>query len=152
NGLQRFGLGVYIVRLVARFHGGATSAANLAAGGGVRMSVRIPRGRPLERLPQGTLPVHPPLADGICRQIETWYFRLESVQSGAENTVRTIGSGFCRVERRGGDAKKLRGAGRIEGFGKHKTRGSTRARVTTAANLLQLSGTTNAWMNTRATQ
>ncbi|HET7755647.1 MAG TPA: ATP-binding protein [Steroidobacteraceae bacterium] len=38
-----FGLGLYIVRLIAEFHGGAASAANLPAGDGVRFVVRLPR-------------------------------------------------------------------------------------------------------------
>src|SRR5438876_353524 len=38
-----FGLRLYIVRLIAYFHGGEASAANLADGSGVRVSVRIPR-------------------------------------------------------------------------------------------------------------
>ena len=37
-----FGLGLYIVRLIAEFHGGEARAANLPDGGGVRFSVRIP--------------------------------------------------------------------------------------------------------------
>ncbi len=38
-----FGLGLYIVRLIAEFHGGEASAANLPDGSGVRMTVRLPR-------------------------------------------------------------------------------------------------------------
>jgi len=38
-----FGLGLYIVRLIAEFHGGEATAANLPDGSGVRMSVRLPR-------------------------------------------------------------------------------------------------------------
>jgi two-component system sensor histidine kinase ChvG len=37
-----FGLGLYIVRLIAEFHGGSASADNLPGGGGVRFSVRLP--------------------------------------------------------------------------------------------------------------
>jgi two-component system sensor histidine kinase ChvG len=37
-----FGLGLYIVRLIAEFHGGEARAANLPDGQGVRFSVRIP--------------------------------------------------------------------------------------------------------------
>jgi two-component system, OmpR family, sensor histidine kinase ChvG len=37
-----FGLGLYIVRLIAEFHGGEASARNMP-GGGVRISVRLPR-------------------------------------------------------------------------------------------------------------
>ena len=37
-----FGLGLYIVRLIAEFHGGEARAANLADGSGVRFSVRLP--------------------------------------------------------------------------------------------------------------
>lgn len=36
------GLGLYIVRLVAEFHGGSVSAANLPAGAGVRFEVEVP--------------------------------------------------------------------------------------------------------------
>jgi two-component system, OmpR family, sensor histidine kinase ChvG len=38
-----FGLGLYIVRLIAEFHGGAASASDLPGGGGARFSVRLPR-------------------------------------------------------------------------------------------------------------
>jgi two-component system, OmpR family, sensor histidine kinase ChvG len=37
-----FGLGLYIVRLIAEFHDGKASAANLEDGSGVRFSVRLP--------------------------------------------------------------------------------------------------------------
>ena len=42
DGLPHLGLGLYIVRLIAEFHGGEASAANLADGSGV-LSVRLPR-------------------------------------------------------------------------------------------------------------
>jgi two-component system, OmpR family, sensor histidine kinase ChvG len=38
-----FGLGLYIVRLIAEFHGGEASAGDLPEGGGARFSVRLPR-------------------------------------------------------------------------------------------------------------
>jgi signal transduction histidine kinase len=40
-----FGLGLYIVRLIALFHGGTATAADLPGGGGVSFSVRLPRPR-----------------------------------------------------------------------------------------------------------
>jgi two-component system, OmpR family, sensor histidine kinase ChvG len=38
-----FGLGLYIVRLIAEFHGGSARAENLADGGGAVFTVRLPR-------------------------------------------------------------------------------------------------------------
>jgi two-component system, OmpR family, sensor histidine kinase ChvG len=38
-----FGLGLYIVRLIAEFHGGSASAENLPAGAGARFTVRLLR-------------------------------------------------------------------------------------------------------------
>jgi signal transduction histidine kinase len=38
-----FGLGLYIVRLIAEFHGGSASAGDLPGGGGARFSIRLPR-------------------------------------------------------------------------------------------------------------
>jgi signal transduction histidine kinase len=37
-----FGLGLYIVRLIAEFHGGAARAANRAEGGGAVFTVVLP--------------------------------------------------------------------------------------------------------------
>ena len=41
-----FGLGLYIVRLIAEFHGGEARAHNLEDGSGVRMVARLPRTAP----------------------------------------------------------------------------------------------------------
>jgi signal transduction histidine kinase len=41
-----FGLGLYIVRLIAQFHGGTASAGDLADGSGVSFAVRLPRAPP----------------------------------------------------------------------------------------------------------
>ena len=38
-----FGLGLYIVRLIAEFHGGSVAAGDLPDGSGARFSVRLPR-------------------------------------------------------------------------------------------------------------
>ena len=38
-----FGLGLYIVRLIAEFHGGSASAGNLPGDGGARFSIRLAR-------------------------------------------------------------------------------------------------------------
>lgn len=47
DGRPHFGLGLYIVRLIADFHGGAALAEDLPGpGGGVRFSVRIARSAP----------------------------------------------------------------------------------------------------------
>ena len=43
-GSGHLGLGLYIVRLIAEFHGGTVNANNLAHGDGVRFVVTIPRG------------------------------------------------------------------------------------------------------------
>lgn len=42
NQRSHLGLGLYIVRLIADFHGGAVSAANLHDGSGVRFELRLP--------------------------------------------------------------------------------------------------------------
>src|SRR5438309_7219297 len=36
------GIGLYVARLIAEYHGGSTDAANLPAGDGVAVTVRIP--------------------------------------------------------------------------------------------------------------
>ena len=43
DSLPHFGLGLYIVRLIAEFHGGEATAVSLPAGTGARFSVRLPR-------------------------------------------------------------------------------------------------------------
>ena len=43
NGRPHFGLGLYIVRLIAEFHGGEARAMNLPEGAGVCISVRLSR-------------------------------------------------------------------------------------------------------------
>ena len=37
-----FGLGLYVVRVIAEYHGGTVRAANLADGSGVAIMVRLP--------------------------------------------------------------------------------------------------------------
>jgi two-component system, OmpR family, sensor histidine kinase ChvG len=41
DGRPHFGLGLYIVRLIAEFHGGSASASNLPDGSGARFSIRL---------------------------------------------------------------------------------------------------------------
>jgi signal transduction histidine kinase len=41
-GAPHLGLGLYVVRLIAEFHGGSVQAANLASGDGVAIRVRFP--------------------------------------------------------------------------------------------------------------
>jgi signal transduction histidine kinase len=41
-GAAHLGLGLYIVRLVAEYHGGAVRARNLVPGAGVRFEVELP--------------------------------------------------------------------------------------------------------------
>jgi two-component system, OmpR family, sensor histidine kinase ChvG len=41
-GAPHLGLGLYVARLIAQFHGGTIGAANLASGDGVALGVRIP--------------------------------------------------------------------------------------------------------------
>jgi K+-sensing histidine kinase KdpD len=41
-GAPHLGLGLYVARLIAEFHGGSVQAANLASGDGVAISVRFP--------------------------------------------------------------------------------------------------------------
>jgi two-component system sensor histidine kinase ChvG len=43
DGRPHFGLGLYIVRLIAEFHGGLAAAGNLPGGGGARFSIRLAR-------------------------------------------------------------------------------------------------------------
>jgi dedicated sortase system histidine kinase len=42
GGTPHLGLGLYVARLIAEFHGGSILAANLQGGGGVAVSVRLP--------------------------------------------------------------------------------------------------------------
>ena len=42
GGNEHLGLGLYIVRLVAEFHGGTVRAENLPGGAGVRFAVELP--------------------------------------------------------------------------------------------------------------
>jgi signal transduction histidine kinase len=42
EGEPHLGLGLYIVRLIAQFHGGSAQAANLRDGSGVVVTVTIP--------------------------------------------------------------------------------------------------------------
>jgi K+-sensing histidine kinase KdpD len=41
-GTPHLGLGLYVARLIAEFHGGSILAANLPAGDGVAIRVRMP--------------------------------------------------------------------------------------------------------------
>jgi two-component system, OmpR family, sensor histidine kinase ChvG len=43
DGRPHFGLGLYIVRLIAEFHGGSASAENLPGDAGARFTVRLLR-------------------------------------------------------------------------------------------------------------
>jgi signal transduction histidine kinase len=42
GGTPHLGLGLYVARLIAEFHGGSILAATLQGGGGVAVSVRLP--------------------------------------------------------------------------------------------------------------
>jgi signal transduction histidine kinase len=41
-GAPHLGLGLYVARLIAEFHGGTIEAANLPSGDGVAVTVRLP--------------------------------------------------------------------------------------------------------------
>ena len=41
-GTPHLGLGLYVARLIAQFHGGTIGASNLPSGDGVALGVRIP--------------------------------------------------------------------------------------------------------------
>ena len=42
TGTPHLGIGLYVARLIAEFHGGSIAAADLPGGDGVALTVRIP--------------------------------------------------------------------------------------------------------------